>query len=92
VRQPTDNARLERFNRTIQEKLISQGNAYTDPVRFNRRLTEWLIEHDFHRPHAALGYKTPIEVPQATKKRYRFMHHVHLLVGVISTRYNLTPF
>ncbi len=62
VRQPKDNAILERFNRTIQEEFIAQGNAYADPVEFNRRLTEWLIEYDFNRPHAALGYRRSIEI------------------------------
>ncbi|MFH0950851.1 MAG: integrase core domain-containing protein [bacterium] len=28
---------------------------------FNRKLTEWLIEYNFGRPHEALRYKTPME-------------------------------
>jgi hypothetical protein len=30
-------------------------------MAFNKKLTEWLIEYNFHRPHEALGYETPIE-------------------------------
>lgn len=59
---PKDNAVCERFNRTLQEEFIEQGNAYPNPTIFNRKLTDWLIEYDFHRPHAALGYRRPIEI------------------------------
>jgi hypothetical protein len=37
-------------------------NAYLDVDTFNRKLTGWLIEYDFHRPHVALAYRRPIEV------------------------------
>lgn len=59
---PKDNAVCERFNRTLQEEFIDQGNGYPDLERFNKRLTDWLIEYDFHRPHTALGYQRPIEI------------------------------
>jgi hypothetical protein len=59
---PKDNAVCERFNRTLQEEFIEQGNAYPNPAIFNQKLTDWLIEYDFHRPHAALGYRRPIEI------------------------------
>jgi transposase InsO family protein len=36
------------------------GNTTPDTDEFNRRLTEWLIEYNFRRPHQALGYSTPI--------------------------------
>jgi hypothetical protein len=29
---------------------------------FNVKLTAWLVEYDFHRLHAALGYRRPIEI------------------------------
>lgn len=59
---PKDNAHLERFNRTIQEEFIAEGNAIPDPALFNRKLAEWLVEYNAHRPHAALGYRTPLQV------------------------------
>jgi transposase InsO family protein len=57
---PKDNAVLERFNRTIQEEFVNQGNFDLDTERFNRNLTEWLVEYNFHRPHQSLGYIAPI--------------------------------
>ncbi len=68
VRMPKDNAVCERFNRTLQEEFIACGNMYVDPDIFNRKLTDWLIEYDFHRPHMALGYRHPIEVATLKSK------------------------
>ena len=61
VRTPKDNPNSERFNRTLQEEFIQLGNFHSDPKVFNRKLTEWLIEYNFRRPHTALDYRTPIE-------------------------------
>jgi transposase InsO family protein len=36
------------------------GNMTTETTEFNRRLTEWLIEYNFRRPHQSLGYLSPI--------------------------------
>ena len=58
---PKDNPVCERFNRTIKDEFIAFGNMNTDPTVFNRRLTEWLIEYNFVRPHQTLGYATPWE-------------------------------
>lgn len=60
VRTPKDNAMNERFNRTLDEEFLRMGNMVTDPVEFNRRLTEWLVEYNFRRPHQTLGYMSPI--------------------------------
>lgn len=62
TKSPKDNAVCERFNRTLQEEFIEDGNAHPDVQVFNSKLTSWLVEYDFHRPHAALGYRRPIEV------------------------------
>jgi len=61
VRTPKDNPNNERFNRTLQEEFIALGNFHSDPVVFNLKLTEWLIEYNFKRPHTALAYQTPME-------------------------------
>ena len=61
VRTPKDNPNNERFNRTLQEEFMDLGNFSPDPEVFNQRLTEWLIEYNYRRPHAALGYQTPIK-------------------------------
>jgi len=57
---PKDNAVSERFNRTLQDEFLGLGNMTDDTEEFNRRLTEWLIEYNFHRPHQTLGYLPPI--------------------------------
>ena len=61
VRTPKDNAFDERFNRTLQDEFIALGHLTNDCAIFNRELTEWLIEYNFHRPHQTLQYLTPIQ-------------------------------
>jgi transposase InsO family protein len=60
VKTPKDNAVSERFNRTLQDEFLSFGNMTPDAVEFNRRLTEWLVEYNFRRPHQSLRYLAPI--------------------------------
>ena len=67
-RTPKDNAVNERFNRTLQEEFIGLGNFTSDTVRFNQKLTEWLVEYSFVRPHQSLGYLTPWEFYEKTAK------------------------
>jgi transposase InsO family protein len=62
VRTPRDNAVNERFNRTLEEEFLQMGNMTTDCNVFNQNLTELLIEYNFHRPHASLGYISPINL------------------------------
>ena len=57
---PQDNSFDERFNRTLKEEFIQLGNLTYDCDIFNRKLTEWLIEYNFRRPHQSLGYLPPI--------------------------------
>ena len=61
VRTPKDNPVDERFNRTLQDEFIALGHLTSDCGIFNRELTEWLIEYNFHRPHQTLQYLTPID-------------------------------
>ena len=68
VKTPNDNPMSERFNRTLQEEFIALGNFTPNPILFNQKLTEWLIEYWFVRPHQALGYLTPWEFYQKTAK------------------------
>lgn len=58
---PKDNPFDERFNRTLQDEFISLGHLTNDYDIFNKELTEWLIEYNFHRPHQSLNYLTPIQ-------------------------------
>jgi transposase InsO family protein len=64
----TDNPVDERSNKTIKEEFLALGNFNPDPVQFNLKLTEWLIEYVFVRPHQALGYDTPWQFYQKTSK------------------------
>jgi len=47
--------------RTLKEEFVQLGNFTTEPLLVNQRLTEWLIEYDFNRPHQSLGYLSPRE-------------------------------
>ena len=60
VKTPKDNAVNERFNRTLDDEFLRMGNLSTDTGWFNHRLTEWLVEYNFKRPHQTLGYLPPI--------------------------------
>jgi len=60
-RTPKDNPDNERFNRTLREEFLAEGNFNPDPVICNQRLTAWLIEYNFIRPHESLKYQTPVE-------------------------------
>jgi len=66
VKTPKDNARLERFNRTLREEFIDLGFATEQVGAFNRDLLDWLIEYNFHRPHQTLGYLTPMAYAEQT--------------------------
>jgi putative transposase len=79
VKTPKDNAVNERFNRTLQEEFIAMGNRTIDPERFNRDLTEWLVEYNFRRPHQTLGYLPPIS--------FTFKYHKVLPMYPSSTRH-----
>ncbi|EKE11951.1 MAG: hypothetical protein ACD_14C00061G0007 [uncultured bacterium] len=59
-RTPKDNAVNERFNQTLQHEFVNFGNFTADTEKFNLKLTEWLIEYNFRRPHETLAYATPI--------------------------------
>ena len=67
-RTPKDNPVCERFNRTVREEFLQLGNFTTDTIQFNERITEWLIEYNFVRPHQTLNYATPWEVYQSIPK------------------------
>jgi len=60
VKTPKDNAVNERFNRTLEEEFLAMGNLTSDTVFFNQKLTEWLVEYNFKRPHQSLGYLPPV--------------------------------
>jgi len=61
VKTPKDNLDIERFNETLEYEWLYNLNLSLDPEELNPRLTEWLIEYNFNRPHQALAYLTPVE-------------------------------
>ncbi len=67
-RTPKDNPVDERFNGTIEREFLQLGNMSTDCDAFNRKMTEWLIEYNFKRPHQTLGYEVPVEYHYKNQK------------------------
>jgi putative transposase len=69
VHQPKDNARLERFNWTLQDEWLDLSAIGLDEIDdANADLTDWLIHYNALRPHQALAYQTPLA--------YASSHHV----------------
>jgi len=63
VRQPNDNAHLERFNRTLQDECLKR---IPQTLRaYQREIPEYLHYYNHERPHLGLGFKTPAECVQA---------------------------
>lgn len=60
VRQPNDNAHLERFNRTIQEECISR--IPRSLVSWKKEIPEYLRYYNEERPHMGLQMKTPLYI------------------------------
>jgi transposase InsO family protein len=76
---PKDNPFNERFNRTLQDEFIALGHLTADTERFNREVTEWLIEYAFVRPHQSLGYLTPwAYYCKAAKLSPRYSSRTHI--------------
>lgn len=61
VKTPKDNPEIERFNETLEYEWLYNFNLSLDPEELNPRLTEWLIEYNFNRPHQSLAYLAPVE-------------------------------
>jgi len=61
VKTPKDNPEIERFNETLEYEWLYNLNLCLDPEELNPRLTDWLIEYNFNRPHQSLAYLTPVE-------------------------------
>ena len=60
IRQPNDNAHVERFNRTLQDECLSR---LTRSLRaWQRGIPEYLHYYNTERPHMGLGMKTPLQV------------------------------
>lgn len=60
VRQPNDNAHLERFNRTLQDECLRRCARSLRSWR--RAIPEYLRYYNTERPHLALNMQTPLKV------------------------------
>ncbi len=60
VRQPNDNAHLERFNRTLQDECLSRCARSLRSWR--SAIPEYLRYYNAERPHLALNMQAPLEV------------------------------
>lgn len=67
VRQPNDNAHLERFNRTIQDECISRLPKKI--FVWKKEIPEYLDYYNTKRPHMGLDMKTPLDIVK-TVPRY----------------------
>lgn len=63
VRQPNDNAHLERFNRTIQEECLSRIPRTL--TVWKKEIPEYLRYYNEERPHMGLQMKTPADIIKA---------------------------
>jgi len=59
VRQPNDNAHLERFNRTIQEECICRLPRKIEV--WQKEIPKYLDYYNNQRPHMGIGWLTPAE-------------------------------
>jgi transposase InsO family protein len=58
VRRPTDNAHLERFNRTIQTECV---RYYSSIQEMNKKIERYLDYYNNERIHMGINYQTPSE-------------------------------
>lgn len=65
---PKDNPANERFNRTFREEFLQWGHFNKDIDKFNKNITEWLVEYNFVRPHESLNYLTPMQYAEKANK------------------------
>jgi hypothetical protein len=47
-------------------KWLYDSNLSLDPEELNPRLSEWLTEYDFNRPHQSLAYLAPRQYKKGT--------------------------
>jgi len=60
VRQPNDNAHLERFNRTLQDECLRRSSRSLKAWRHD--IPEYLRYYNQERPHLGLSLRSPLEV------------------------------
>jgi putative transposase len=70
---PQQNAYVERFNRTMRYELLNQ--CLFDSIEHAQiEATQWLWCYNRHRPHMALGGKTPFQIRSLSEIDSRATH------------------
>lgn len=63
VRKPTDNAYVERFNRTIQEECLQRVPKTL--IAYQKAIPDYLNYYNHERPHMGINMQTPNQVMQS---------------------------
>ncbi len=77
---PTQNAYIERFNRTYREQVLD-AYLFTDLNEVREITAQWMYDYNYHRPHDGLKGKTPMmlkygKLPNAqTPKEFPTFQH-----------------
>lgn len=58
---PTQNASIESFNGRLRDECLN-ANWFQNVRDAREKITAWKEDYNHHRPHSALGYRTPVEV------------------------------
>jgi putative transposase len=58
--QPTENARVERFNGSFRRELLD-CYVFSSLKEVRDHVEEWIYDYNHHRPHEALNDLTPIQ-------------------------------
>ena len=58
---PTQNAYVERFNGSIRRELLS-AYVFRTLQEVRQRTETWMNDYNNHRPHKALGYRSPTQL------------------------------
>jgi putative transposase len=61
---PTQNAYIERFNRTFRTEVLDRF-VFTTPGEVRRMTEDWRHRYNHHRPHRSLGGLSPIHYTMA---------------------------
>ncbi len=61
---PTQNAHIESLNSRIRDELLN-AHVFTNIFSARALAENWRRDYNEHRPHSALGYRTPREFAQA---------------------------
>jgi len=67
IRHPQTQGKVERFHGSLQRALERRGMPEQEPQAW---LDAYRLEHNYIRPHEALGMKTPAELWQPSPRRY----------------------